>query len=52
MAGEENSVADDKTATKASSKGKLANFCEFLYNKKEGKVLGRTGRSWRKFKLN
>lgn len=46
MATSENSHAAVKTVTKPSEKGKLASFCEFLYDRKSGTVLGRTGRSW------
>lgn len=42
MAGTENSVSK----AKPGEKGKLASFCEFLYDGKNGTVLGRTGKSW------
>ncbi|GAV04800.1 hypothetical protein RvY_15024 [Ramazzottius varieornatus] len=34
------------SGSKGPAKGKWASFMEFLYNKKEGTVLGRTGKSW------
>lgn len=37
------------SAPRKKPKGKVQNFLEFLYDKNTGKVLGRTGRSWRKF---
>lgn len=39
-----NTLADDQK--KEPKKTKLQSFLEFVYNKKEGKVLGRTGKSW------
>lgn len=33
-------------SVRPAEKGKLANFCEFLYDRKNGTVLGRTGKSW------
>ena len=34
------------SASKGPPKGKWASFMEFMYNKKEDTVLGRTGKSW------
>lgn len=48
MAAAVNSQAADKatSVTRPSEKGKLANFCGFLYDRQTGAVLGRTGKSW------
>ena len=39
-------VALGATALKPETKEGFAGFLEFLYNKKKGTVLGRTGKSW------
>lgn len=46
MAGPDNSVEKPATSSKPVQKGKLASFCEFLYDRKAGTILGRTGKSW------
>lgn len=50
--GTNNALVDDKNVVRQRQQTKLQGFREFLYNKKEGKVLGRTGKSWRKFSRN
>lgn len=52
MAIEDNSTtADgvDKVAVRQPPQSKFRNFLNFVYDKKNGTVLGRTGRSWCKF---
>lgn len=50
MAIEDNSTtadgATDKVTVRQPQQGKFRNFLNFVYDKKNGTVLGRTGRSW------
>lgn len=39
----------DKVAVRQPQQSKFRNFLNFVYDKKNGTVLGRTGRSWCKF---